>query len=816
MLHGIVSDVRFAARMLVKHRGFTATALVTLTLCIGANTAIFSLLYALVLKPLPFREPGRIVEVYNSFPKVGLNKLPSNVVQYLDFKEHTDAFAQLALWQLWECTLSEEAGPVRFTGALATAEMFDVLGLRPLRGSFFTLENCRLGADRVLVLTQSFWESHFQADPGVLGRTVRIDGEPYTVVGIAPRVFEAFDARVKFVRPLSWAPDRVSQQARYGVTPNLYGRMKPAVTTAQALAQVAALERRFYEEAPPPVRAFLDRSGHEIGAATVQAQLVDPVKSTLFMLQGGVLFVLLIGCVDVANLLLARSNARQTELAVRVALGAGRGVIARQLFTESLVLTLSGAVLGLGVAWGAIRVINRFTSQLLPHALPFTLDGRVLGLTLLVSLGLALFIGLLPVMHVLRSNLLVLLQGQSRGASTGRGMRFMSGVLVATQVAFALMLLAGAGLMIRSFARALAVDPGLDPRQVVVARIAFPGAYFRDDRIVRFEERLLAGLQEIPGVTAASIASATPFQTGLPINAFTLRDYTLAAGAPQPGAYHLGASPAYLEALHIPLLEGRWFNASDTDKSRQVLVVDQDFARRYFQGRSAVGQHLTFGAPPQKAEDWPEIVGVVGTVRHLGVEEHSGNPFLYHPLTQFRAGAISVVVRTPRPAGDVVALLREKLRTLDPALPLFQVGSLESVIDASFDRRRAVMLLLGSFAAIALLLAAVGLYGVLAYDVSQRTREIGIRGAIGATRSQVIGLVLRQGLSRAGLGLACGLAGALGLSRFLTSLLFEVKPSDPVAYVAVSFLMLGVALVASYLPARRAARIDPIVALRVE
>jgi predicted permease len=370
--------------------------------------------------------------------------------------------------------------------------------------------------------------------------------------------------------------------------------------------------------------------------------------------------------------------------------------------------------------------------------------------------------------------------------------------------------------MIRSFARALAVDPGLDPRQVVVARIAFPGAYFRDDRIVRFEERLLAGLQEIPGVTAASIASATPFQTGLPINAFTLRDYTLAAGAPQPGAYHLGASPAYLEALHIPLLEGRWFNASDTDKSRQVLVVDQDFARRYFQGRSAVGQHLTFGAPPQKAEDWPEIVGVVGTVRHLGVEEHSGNPFLYHPLTQFRAGAISVVVRTPRPAGDVVALLREKLRTLDPALPLFQVGSLESVIDASFDRRRAVMLLLGSFAAIALLLAAVGLYGVLAYDVSQRTREIGIRGAIGATRSQVIGLVLRQGLSRAGLGLACGLAGALGLSRFLTSLLFEVKPSDPVAYVAVSFLMLGVALVASYLPARRAARIDPIVALRVE
>ncbi|HUJ42770.1 MAG TPA: ABC transporter permease [Opitutaceae bacterium] len=816
MLHGLAADGRFAVRMLAKHRGFTVTALLTLALCIGANTAIFSLLYALVIKPLPFSEAGRIVEVYNSFPKVGLNKLPSNVVQYLDFKEHTNAFAQLALWQGWECTLGEEAGPVRTSGAMATAELFDVLGVRPLLGSFFTLENCRPGADHVIVLTQSFWESNFQEDPGVLGRSVRLDGESYTILGIVPRVFEAFDARVRFIRPLSWTANQASPNARYGVTPHLYGRLKPGATVAQALAQVAALEKDFYEKAPAQFRGFLDRSGHEIGVATVQTQRVDPVKSTLFMLQGGVLFVLLIGCVDVANLLLARSNARQAELAVRVALGAGRKVIARQLFVESLLLTLSGTVLGLGVAWAAIRGINRFTAQLLPHTLPFALDGRILGVTALAAVGLALLIGLLPVIHVLSSNLHGRLQTQSRGASTGRGVRALSGILVAVQVAFALMLLTGAGLLIHSFARALAVAPGLDPRQVIVARIAFTGDYRNGDRIARFEERLLAALREIPGFAAVSLASATPFQGGLPINAFTLRDYTLAAGAPQPGAFHLGASPEYLQALHIPLREGRWFEPNDTAQSRQVLVVDEDFARRYFPSGSAVGQHLTFGAPPQRVEDWPEIVGVVGNVRHLGVEEHSGNPFLYHPLTQFPAGAISVLVRTPRPAAEVIALLRDKLRTLDPALPLFDASPLESAVGASFDRRRAVMLLLGSFAGLALLLAAVGIYGVLAYDVSQRTREIGIRGAIGASRGQIVGLVLRQGLWKAGLGVVCGLAGAFGLSRFMTSLLFDLKPTDPVAYIAVSLLLLGVALLASYLPARRAAKIDPLVALRVE
>jgi len=801
--------------MLIKNKGFTTTALLTLALCIGANTAIFSMLYALVIKPLPYQEPVRIVEVYNSFPKAGLNKMPSNVVQYLDFKEHAPAFAQLALWQAGEFTLGNEAGPSRVNGVLATAEIFDVLGVQPIVGRFFKAENHVPGADKVLVLTQSFWKSNFQEDPEVVGKTLRLDGETFEIIGVVAHDFEAFDARARFVRPMAWPPDKVSQFARYGVTPALFGRLKPDATVATALAQVEGLEKQFYDQAPAGTREFLERSGHLIGVETVQSKRVEPLKASLFLLQGGVLFVLLIGCVNVANLLLARSNARQGELAIRAALGAGRGVIARQLLIESTLLTWLGALLGLGLAWIALGASNRFIAQLMPTTLPFAIDGRVLGYTAAVTVVMSVAIGILPVIHILGGSLLGIMQSGSRGASTGRGVRTMSSILVVAQVSFALILLTGAGLLIRSFANAMAINPGFDPRQVIAARIALPSKYFKDNGTLHFQQRLLTSLQEIPGVTV-SLATATPFETGLPINAFGLRDYKLPPGASQPGAFHLGASPAYLDALHIPLREGRWFNDTDTDKSRRVFVVDESFAKKFFPNSSAVGQHLTFGGPPAKEEDWPEIIGVVGDVRHNGVEEKSGNPFLYHPLTQTPFGQVSVLIRSARPTAEVISMLREKISVIDPALPVFQVGPMDNVISARLNNRRAIMLLLGSFACIALLLSAIGIYGVLAYDVSQRTREIGIRGAIGATREQIVSLVLKQGLWKTGVGLLVGIVGALLLSRFMTSLLFEAKSTDPIVYVGVTLILLITAILASYLPARRAAKIDPLVALRSE
>lgn len=815
ILSGLKGDLRFAVRMLVKNKGFAAAALLTLALCIGANTAIFSMLYALVIKPLPYREPARIVEVYNSFPKVGLNKWPSNVVQYLDFQENTDAFAHLALWQPNEFTLGEEGGPSRLNGAFATAEIFDVLGVQPFLGRFFTAENHVSAASTVVVLTHSFWVANYQADPDVIGRTILFNGTSCEIIGVAPRLFEAFDARVKMVRPFAWQPDQVSQMSRYGVSPRLYGRLKPNTTIGAAYAQVAALEQQFYDAAPPPVRGFLDRSGHIIGVDTVQAQRTAPVRTALYLLQGGVLFVLLIGCVNVANLLLARSNARQGELAIRAALGAGRSVLARQLFIESALLTWLGAALGLGLAWAALGGANRFSAQLLPNALPFTIDGRVLGYTALIATVMSLVIGLLPIAQLLSGNLLRLMQSQSRGASTGRSARTMSSVLVVAQMAFALMLLTGAGLLIRSFAQATAVSPGFTPEQLITARVALPGEYREGTRIPDLHQRLLTELERIPGVQV-TLASATPFQTGLPLNAFTLRDYPLAEGTAQPGAFHLSAAPSYLETLRIPLLEGRWFNESDTQETRRVFVVDQDFAERFFPDGGAVGANITFGGPPENADDWPEIIGVVGNVRHNGVEESSGNPFLYHPMKQSPPMEFSILVRTPRPVPEVLRLVRETVAAIDPALPVFGTGPMESVIDTRLNNRRGIMLLLAAFAGIALLLSAIGIYGVLAYDVAQRVREIGIRGALGATREQVTTLILWQGMWKTGAGLAIGIAGALLLSRYMTSLLYALKPTDPLAYAAVSLLLLVVALLASYLPARRAARIDPIVALRDE
>lgn len=815
MIGGLAGDSRFAIRMLAKSKGFAATALTTLALCIGANTAIFSMLYALVLEPLPFRESTKIVEVYNSFPNVGLDNLPSNVVQYLDFKENAPAFEHLALWQRGETTYGEEGSATRLDFAATTAEMFEVLAVKPIIGSFFTAENHVPAADKVLVLTQSFWRTHFQENPGVLGQTLVLSGDTYEIIGVAPANFEAFDAQVNFVTPLSWQPDQVNQRARYGVSPRLYGRLKVDATIGAAFAQVDALEQKVYDEGAPPLRDFLDRSGHVIGVDTVHSQRVAPVKASLYLLQGGVLFVLLIGCVNVANLMLARSNARQGELAIRVALGASRGAIARQLLVESSLLTFMGAIIGLGLAWSALGTVNHFTAQLLPNALPFGIDTQVLGYTALVAVVMALVIGVLPVVHVLGGNLVQAIQSQSRGASTGRGVRAMSSVLVVLQMAFALMLLTGAGLLIRSFAQVTAIDPGFNPEQVVAARVALPSEYRQDNRAQLFAGQLTTSLEEIPGVKVG-LATATPFLTGMSINTFTVRDYVVPEGAPQSGAYHFSASPGYREALQIPLREGRWFNESDTAEARRVMVVDEDFARQYYPNESAVGHHVTFGGPPDEEGDWPVIIGVVGNVRHNGMEEDSGNPYIYRALAQGGFGALSIFFRTERPTAEVIRMLRDKVTTIDASLPVYEAGPMEGFISQSFSDRRGIMLLLVSFAVLALVLSAVGIYGVLAYDVSQRTREIGIRGAIGASREQIVALILKQGLWKVGIGLVLGLIGAFSLSRLMTSMLFEVQPTDPIAYVIVSFVLLLVGLLASYLPARRAARIDPNVALRVE
>lgn len=817
LFSGVPGDVRHALRLLWKSRGFAATALLTLALCIGATTAIFSTVYSLMLKPLPFHEPDRIVELYTSAAKAGLNHMPANVPFYLDYSKNATSYETLGLWNFTYTMVGEEGAVVRTPAARATAEIFSILRVQPLLGTFFTKEQNKPGADRVVVLTQTYWRTQFNESPEVIGREIRIDGDAYKIIGVAPRVLEAFDARVKFIAPLSWPAGAENPQGRYGVGLSLYGRLKPGATVGAADAEAKTLEKLYVDAGPPPLKAFVERSGMTMNVGGVQQQRVEPVRPTLLLLQGGVAFVLLIGCVNVANLLLARSNARQSELAIRSALGASRRLIARQLLLESLLLTGLGAVLGVLLAWGALKVTNFYLAKMLPEALAATIDLRVLGFAVVLSLVVGVLIGLIPVFHVLRTNLAEVIQRGSRGASSGRGVRALSSALVVAQVAVALVLLTGAGLLIRSFAKALEVNPGFDPQHVVTGRIALPQAHRASDEATNaIRERLLQSLREIPGVDSVALSLATPFEGGLPINAFTLENDVLPPGSPQPGAFRVYVTPDYLQTLGLKLVEGRFFEEGDRGPNRRVYVVDESFAKKFFPGRSAIGGRFTFGNRPAKDADWPSIIGVVKDVPHNGVEEKSGNPFIYQLMPGSKPPGVTLFLRSNRPAADVVAALRAKVREIDPAIALFDTGAMTQVVDSSYDNRRAVMLLLVAFAGLALFLSALGIYGVLAYDVSQRTREIGVRGAIGASHGEIIALILKQGLWKTGFGIGLGLIGAVLLSRSMTSLLFGVTPTEPLVYAAVALVLVVVALLASYLPARRAAKIDPLVALRDE
>ncbi len=811
------SDVRHALRLFGKSPGLTAATLVTLALCIGATTAIFSTVYALMLKPLPFSGPEQIVELYTSAAKAGLDKMPANVPIYLDYSHNATSYETLALWQFFTGIVGEGDARGKVGCAKAGAEIFNILRVQPVIGTFFTKEQNKPGADLVVVLTESCWKQDYAGSLEVLGKEVRIYDDVCKIIGVAPHAFEAFDARVKYIQAISWGPGAENPQGRYGVGLQLFGRLKPGVSAGQADAEAKTLEKRYVDAGPPQLKSFVDRSGMTLNVGGVQEQRVRPVRTTLFMLQGGVAFVLLIGCVNVANLLLVRANARQSELAIRSALGASRGTIARQLMLESLLLTSLGAALGLGVAWAALRASNYYVAKLLPQSLPATLDLGVLGFAVGLTLAIGLLIGLIPVFHILRTNLAEIIQSSSRSASSGRGVRALSSFLVVAQVAVALMLLTGAGLLIRSFAKAMDVNPGFDPGRVVTASVSLPRSLRATEEAAKqIRQRLLDALREIPGVDASAISFNRPFEGDLGINAFTLENDTLPPGSPQPGAYRVPVTPGYLETLGLKLLEGRFYQEGDLAPGRQVFVVDQSFARKFFPNGSAIGGRFSFSGRPQKPEDWPTIIGVVADVPHNGVEEKSGNPFIYQLIQGGRPGWLTLFMRTARPAGEVVLTLREKVRAIDPTIPLFDAGPMNTVVNSSYDNRRAVMLLLASFAGLALFLSALGIYGVLAYDVSQRTREIGVRGAIGASQEQIVGLILKQGLWKAAVGVGFGLVGAALLSHSMTSLLFGVAPTDPAVYAAVSLGLLAVALLASYLPARRAAKIDPLVALRDE
>lgn len=816
-LDGLGRDLRFSFRSLRRSTGFSAAVVITLMLCIGANTTVVSVLYGLILKPMPFPNAGQLVEVYSSLTKNNQPKRRVSVTQYLDYKANADLFEGFALWAVWTFNIGEDVDPERGIGARVTADLFPLLGIQPLLGRFYTMEESVPGRDKVLVLTQTYWEKKFRSDPSVIGRVIRLGGEPNTIIGVAPRSLEALNTDITIIKPFEWQAAQAVPQARLTQAALLYARMKPGVKPPAALTQLSTLEKRFQEtDAPAGAKEYLERTGFQMGLGHVRTEQTKSVRTNLLMLQSGALFVLLLGCVNVANLMLARANARQGELAVRQALGAGRGALARQMIVEGLLLAGMGAALGLGLCWASLRLINTYTTVIVREVQPIAIDGTVLGVTLLVTLIVALLIALLPAARTWRTNLLASIQGGIRGASAGSGMRTAGGLLVTAQVALALILLVGACLLLRSFTRVLAVDPGFDADRVIQGRTVFGGPGSTPESIKSTQDLIVTRMKEISGVEEVAYVKGFPIARITNTVALPIRGLTLGKEDTFPQAAVQFVSPGYFEVMGIRLIEGRAFNVDDTRQdSRRVFVIDQNFARKHFPNRSPVGETFAFGNPNDPPEKWPMIIGVVAAAKLGGLEDDSGTPFIFAPLGV--APAFSLLLRTERPARVILPLMREKLRSVDPSAPLYIVGSLEEDLRGwKLTNRRGIMVLLGAFAGIALLLSAVGIYGMLAYDVAQRTKEIGIRGAIGATRGQIVSMILKQGLWKTGVGLVIGLGGSFFLSRYLSTLLFEVKPTDPLSFGGVTLVLLLVALLASWLPARRAAKVDPMVALRVE
>jgi predicted permease len=808
-------DLRQAWRGLVRTPVFAGAVIATLALCLGPCVAILTLLYALVLKSQPFREPQRLVQVFNAFDAMpgGPSRQNSSPSQYQDFQANADLFEGFAMMQYFGTTIGEETTPERGMGMRVDAGFFSLLGVQPLLGRFARADENVVGRDNVLVLTETFWRSRYAANADVVGRVIRINGEPWTIIGVAPKSVEGLDPFTMFFKPFEAREEEKDAQARYRGRTNVFGRLKPGVTLEAAQAQLAQIDRRHATiEASAPVRAYLEQTGHHVVLERLGEAQAAAVRSPLALLQGGALFVLLIGVVNALNLILARANARRPEFAVRAALGASRGRLLRQLFAETLLLTAVACVLALALAWASLHVINRYLPLVAAKALPVTLDAPVVALIVAVSAVLALGLAVVPFALLGKSGLRL---GVARTASASATARRCGHAMVVMQVAVALVLLVGAGLLVRSFARVLSVELGFDAQQIVQARIAVTQAHTDPEKNVALQRRVMTAFREIPGVEKVSVVTVNS------IGSFPTVPFVLRGGGELSGSQSLAAlnwvSPDYFDTMGVRLLEGRVFTEADDRRKDPVVIVDDLFVKRYFPGRNAVGEEIAIGAnPPPEGVPWPRIVGVVRRAQLAGPEGRDGLPFIYRPFVQESAPGLTFLVRSPRPASQVLTEMRQKMSEIDPTMPLYWTTSLKDGIDDMLQFRRGLLLLVAVFAGLALLLAGVGLYGVLAYDVSQRTREIGIRGALGATRGQIVSLILKQGLGRACMGLAAGLVASIFLTRLLRSWLFDVTPGDPVAIGGVTLLLMGVALLASWLPARRAARVDPMVALRAE
>ena len=805
-MDAFLNDIRYAVRNLIKRPAFTLIAAVTLALGIGANTAIFSSVYALLLKPLPFPELDRVVAVWDSNPGKGVVRNEVAMANYLDWRAQTQSFEQLALYSWWSANLTGVDPPERIQGFVVTANFFDALGVKPVIGRNFTEEENQPGKDTVAILTHKLWQRRFGGDPNIIGKTITLSGDVCTVIGVLPQNF-AYPVNAEVYSPIRMTPESAGNRQFHSFY--VIGRLKHGVPVQSAQAEMDNITARLEQQYPET------NTGLRATVFPIVADTVRKYELGLWMGMAAVGFVLLIACANVANLMLARASGRQKEIALRAALGASRWRIIRQLLTESSIVALLGGALGILVAvWGidALLAANPGdAAKFAPGWSQLGINLPVLIFTLALSVLSGLLFGLAPALQVSKPDLNSALKENSR-QSSGRS-HWLRSSLVVAEVALSLVLLVGAGLFFRSFITLFKTDPGFNPDNVLTMNLILsPDKYKEESQNVAFYGDLVQRVKARPGVESAAVVNF------LPLGGSNSSDAFLVEGAPKPapgneniGRYRV-CTPDYFATMQIPILKGRAFTDQDKAGAQPVVIVNETLARKYWPGQDAIGKRIRVDGLDRAP--WMEIVGVSKDVRHeLTIEV---TPEFYLPHAQDGWRSMVLVARTTIDPASLAGSIRQDVWAIDKDQPVFDVRTMQEVRSISVGLQQFNSMMIGIFAAVALLLASIGIYGVMAFAVTQRTREIGIRMALGARKTDVLKLVVVNGMRLALIGLAIGLVASWALTRFISNLLFGVEPTDPLTFTAVSLCLLAVAFLACYLPARRATKVDPLEALRYE
>jgi putative ABC transport system permease protein len=804
-MESLLQDLRYAFRMMLKAPGVTAVAIITIALGIGANTAVFSLIDAVLIRPLSFPEPERLVVVGIQQPGDNSQYPPLGDADFLAWRERQTTFEDVAAFFIGSNSLTGHGVPERIRGTRVTADFFSVLKAAPAMGRTFRRDEGSPGAAPVVVVSQSFWRTHLDSDPQAIGRSIMLDGKARTVVGVMPAGFH-------FPRPDRNDVWTITTPATPTARPPFYltafGRLKPGATASQAQAELTAIATQVTEQFP---NSRFERTS----VVPLKDYLVGNVRVPLLVVSGAVGFVLLIALVNVANLLLARATARRKEMAVRQALGASRLRLTRQVLTESVLLAIIGGAAGLLFAKWSVGAFVAFGPSYMPRLSEVGLNMRVMFFTATVSVLTGIVFGLVPALTGFSSSLEETLKSGTRSSATAPGQKTRR-LLVISEFALTLMLVVGAGLLLRSFDRLERVNPGFDTSHLLTMNISLPGRYSEGSQIERFWQQFLGRVQQLPGVKDAAITLSLPPNRLRLTNPFTVEG-GFDPSHPMQAAEEMSISPDYFKTLGIPLVQGRIFNEHDKGAAH-VIIINRELARRYYPGQDPIGKRLQTGDFNPTAP-WETIVGVVGDVKYSGLDSAPA-PQLYVPFNISgwidMAWSMNVVIRTAGDPSSVAPAVRQALGGIDPEIPMANVATMDQLLDESVAEQRFRTWLLGGFAGLALLLAGVGVYAVISYSVSQRTGEFGVRMALGAQRHDVLRLVIGQAARLAGVGLLIGIVGAFALTRTMSSLLFSVKASDPVSFAISCVILVAVALLASFIPARRATKVNPVVALRYE